>query len=249
MLKRIRGGLPVTRITVVTLLAIVCGGCNLTDPSGATPADVVSIHVDSLTLSADGVSRTHVLASLSESTPDNTDVTFRVTAGQFIGADGSLGKSVVIKSGARQAVATYIADTRAGAVTLTAAVGNVVVDATISLIAAAPSEILLVPTRTSAKANGTDAVDLKASLFIADPQRIVSRGTRVDFVAVDSASGIEVSEMRGAVVLEGDRTVQVTHTITSRTSRTVYVTASVTSSAVGGSKTIKSNQVTLSFVP
>jgi len=230
---------------VVFAALAACSVTNLVDPRSVSARDVLTVHPDSTVLGADGVSRTRVTAKLGVDTPDGVDVAFRASGGQFLGADGNATRSVTVKAAGRQAVATYVADTRAAPVTLSASIGTVMVDTIIALRAAPPSEILLVPGKRTAKATGADAIELRATLFAADPARVVSRGTRVDFIAVDSASGVELSELRGAAILEGDRVTEVKHLLTSREVRTVRVTASVTNAQT----TTTSNPVFIAFVP
>lgn len=229
----------------ISFVAMSCDATKLQDPESIAIADVITLEPEKATSIADGHSRLRVIAKLGRQTPERTDVVFRTSAGQFVGADGANVRSVTIKSGAREAAATYIADVRAGLVTISGAVGTIVSTRDVTLTPALPVEIVLVPTKTAAKASGTEAIDFRATVFAATPQAQVSRGTRVDFIAVDSANLIDVPEMRGAVVLEGDRVTTVTHSLTSRNTRTIRVTANVTD----GAKTVSSNSVYVSFTP
>jgi hypothetical protein len=231
---------------VVGLVGLAaCDLFSLQDPTAVTTASVVTIAPAESTLVADGVAQMRVSANLGTDTPDNVDVIFKTSAGQFVSGDGSLAKTVTVKGGARKAVATYIADNRAEPATLSVTIGTVTADSTIRLTPALPAQILLVPSKTTAKASGSDPIDLKASLLLATSTGLVSRGTRVDFVVTDSATGTELTDLRGLQVLDGVGTFQVTNTITSSVARVAAVVASVTD----GSTTIPSKKVYVTFVP
>lgn len=227
---------------VLLALLASCALTKLDDPRALTPGDVVTLTSALASIAADGVSRTQVIATVHGDTPDGADVVFKTNVGAFAGTDAQ--KAITTKVGAGQAIAVFISDTRAGIASISATVGGVTAGLDVALFTARPTEIILVPDKLSAKANGTETIHLVANLFRPDTAGIVSRGARVDLVVVDSASGNESTDLRQALNV-GDVGNQVTFALLSRTALTYLVTASVGS----GTARTASNTVHVTFVP
>jgi hypothetical protein len=227
------------------LQLVSCSPFRMDDPTAIVPTDVLTIAADSQALNADGDSRTGVVVRLGRFTPDNVDVLFKATAGSFVASDGSSSTSVTVKGGARQAQAIYLAGNRAGTVTVSASIGTVTVQSNLMLRPSLPATILLTPSKTSAKGDGSGVIDFKATLLSAGPPKVVSQGTRIEFVALDSATSVEIPDAHAIAIFDGSASSQVAYSISSRVARTIKVMAT----AGDSSSQVKSNPVYVVFTP
>jgi hypothetical protein len=222
-------------------LLVALTTCRLDDPQALRADNVFTLSPDSTTLQADSLDQTRVVASLHGDTPTNASVTFSAGLGQFVGAPRGTPGSLTVEASAGAATAVYLSASRAGVATITASIGSVTQSVTITLTPSRPTSISLAAIPSRAKGDGTQAVTLTATLLRPDTAGVISRGTRVDFIALDSL-GVEIPEMRGAVTFDGS-SINILDHITSTFAGMVTVRASV------GEGAVSSNPALVTFTP
>jgi hypothetical protein len=181
---------------VMGLFVAAIASCSLDDPTSITGADVLVVDVASSTAPADGHTRVSVTATLLGDTPTGTELTFMTDAGTFIGATGSNGQELKLKTPSRMAQAVLLVGVDPGVATVSASAGGFVVRDTFELTPVAPQSIELTIDVARVPANGQTAVTLTARALRAKTGEHVSRGMRVRFDVTQE--GAPVPELSGS---------------------------------------------------
>lgn len=214
--------------TFFLLLALPCtlAACSkLDDPTAGGADHVVALRVVQDSIEADGVGRASVEVTLDRDTPLGTEVTVTTSAGTLAGAGQSAAGQLKFNAGSRTESLVLISSTHAGVVTVTAQTGKSFASDSIRFTPASPSALELSADRTTATANGQDAITLTAKLFRPLGAGSVSEGTRVRFDVF--SSGALQPELSGTVETTADGTA--TRRLTSRVAGTFQVIASADS--------------------
>lgn len=213
---------PNTRRRGFWLLAGVTwslAGCDLFDPGGPAPDDLLEIQAcfdtlgDSVLapckLDADGVSDAVVRVRFKEIPAfrsEDREVKIRTSAGELIAGSGQ-GTEVKVKTAGGIATVGLRSSRDPGNVTVAAVAESITVDASVSFEPAFPSQLRLRPKGGRvAKADGTAAIQLVAELQRPPGMGQASKGLRVEFVPfVQDSAGIatEVVDLSAVSVVGG----------------------------------------------
>jgi len=182
-------------------VTIVLTSCNLDDPAGPPLEEMFSLRLSPTSIPADGVHRGVVTIGLKGDTPTGLEVMLVTDRGRF----ASVGPSdeptspseLTVKLGARSQDVAFVSGIESGIATVRATISGFTLFQDVSFTPAPPQRLELYANRTVASANGTDRVELTASLSLAGEGTVTKR-TRVVFQARDPLSHDPVPETRHA---------------------------------------------------
>lgn len=172
-------------LLLVLTAVVLASSCELEDPTvGVTTEQIISLSASQPEISADGISRLTLTATLEEEADPNLAITFTTESGTFPIEGAGQAQTTLTASGRTAEVILQSSNTRIGSVVASATVGtNYTVFENIEFLPALPDDILPVADRLSV---ATDRVDFaQITTTLSRDEGMTTVGTRIDYEVME----------------------------------------------------------------